>query len=127
VDKLPNIFIFGSDATRADMIKKEIMPYLYDFSKTAIIFKNHHSGGNTTRFGIFSLFYGLNATYWFSFLNEQKGGLLFDASAALFGLRRAAGHLVDLGHLGARFTQIANKSVTAFRFWCGRTTHDNSS
>ncbi|OQX59557.1 MAG: hypothetical protein B5M52_03065 [Helicobacteraceae bacterium 4484_230] len=79
MDRLPNIFIFGSDATRADMIKKEIMPNLYDFSKKSVYFINHHSGGNTTRFGIFSLFYGLNATYWFSFLNEQKGSLLFDA------------------------------------------------
>jgi membrane-anchored protein YejM (alkaline phosphatase superfamily) len=76
---LPNIFIFGSDATRADMISKEIMPNLFEFSKESLTFTKHYSGGNSTRFGLFSLFYGLNATYWFSFLDEQKGSLLFDA------------------------------------------------
>ncbi len=75
----PNIFIFGSDATRTDMVTQEIMPNVFNFSKEALDFKKHYSGGNTTRFGLFSLFYGLNATYWFAFLDEQKGSLLFDA------------------------------------------------
>ncbi len=76
---LPHIFIFGSDATRADMVTQEIMPAIYRFSQESLHFQHHYSGGNTTRFGLFSLFYGLNATYWFAFLNEQKGSLLFDA------------------------------------------------
>ncbi len=79
VEPLPHIFIFGSDATRADMVTHEIMPHIYDFAGTSLHFTRHHSGGNTTRFGLFSLFYGLNAAYWFAFLNEQKGSLLFDA------------------------------------------------
>ena len=79
VPVLPHIFIFGSDATRADMLTQEIMPHLHDFAKTSLHFTRHYSGGNTTRFGLFSLFYGLNATYWFAFLNEHKGSLLFDA------------------------------------------------
>jgi hypothetical protein len=79
VDALPNIFIFGSDATRNDMVTKEIMPNIFEFSKESLRFQKHYSGGNTTRFGIFSLFYGLNATYWFAFLDEQKGSVLFDA------------------------------------------------
>ncbi len=77
--QLPHIFIFGSDATRADMLTQEIMPNIYRFSRESLHFTRHYSGGNTTRFGLFSLFYGLNATYWFAFLNEQKGALLFDA------------------------------------------------
>ncbi len=79
ISSLPHIFIFGSDATRADMISPDIMPAIYRFAQESLLFQHHYSGGNTTRFGLFSLFYGLNATYWFSFLNEQKGSLLFDA------------------------------------------------
>ena len=79
VAKPPHIFIFGSDATRADMVTQEIMPTIYRFAQESLHFQHHYSGGNTTRFGLFSLFYGLNATYWFAFLNEQKGSLLFDA------------------------------------------------
>lgn len=76
---LPHIFIFCSDATRDDMLSPEVMPYLWSIRSDFQHFRNHHSGGNTTRFGVFSLLYGLNSTYWFSFLNEQRGSLLFEA------------------------------------------------
>ena len=46
--------------------------------KDSIVLGNHYSGGNSTRFGIFSLLYGLNSTYWFTFLNASKGSVFFD-------------------------------------------------
>lgn len=73
-----NIFIIASDAVNANMINSEITPNIEEFKKESLVFNNHYSGGNSTRFGIFSLLYGLNSTYWFSFLNEHKGAVLFD-------------------------------------------------
>jgi len=72
-----NVFIFGSDAVRADMVTPEIMPHVSQFINDAVFYKENRSGGNATRFGLFSFFYGLNGPYWFAFLNAQKGPVLF--------------------------------------------------
>jgi len=76
--KPTNIFIFALDATRASIISKDVSPNIFELSQTSSVYTNHVSGGNATRFGIFSLFYGLNAPYWFVFLNAQKGSILFN-------------------------------------------------
>ncbi len=73
-----NIFIFGVDALRNDMITSKIAPNIYNFSQDSVQFNNNFSGGNNTRFGIFSIFYGINSSYWFSFLNAKKGPVFFD-------------------------------------------------
>jgi len=73
-----NIFIFASDAVRNDILNEETAPNIEQFKKESLVFNNHRSGGNATRFGIFSLMYGLNSTYWFSFLNANQGSILFD-------------------------------------------------
>lgn len=73
-----NIFVFAMDSTRYDVVNKDVTPNITEFSKDSWVYHNHFSGGNTTRFGIFSLWYGLNSNYWFSFLNAQKGPVFFD-------------------------------------------------
>lgn len=73
-----NIFIIVSDAVRNSVINQEITPNLEEFKKDSMVFENHHSGGIATRFGIFSLLYGVNGTYWFDFLRNSKGSVLFD-------------------------------------------------
>ncbi|SFV66462.1 Predicted hydrolase [hydrothermal vent metagenome] len=73
-----NIFIIASDSVPNSFINKEITPNIENFKKDALVFNQHYSGGDATRFGIFSLIYGLNSTYWFSFLNAQRGSVLFD-------------------------------------------------
>lgn len=73
-----NIFIFTSDAVRSSIISPEVSPNISAFSEHSWVYTNHYSGGNTTRFGIFSMMYGLNGTYWFSFLNSNRGSLLFE-------------------------------------------------
>ena len=73
-----NIFILANDSVKYDILNQEIAPNIMDFSKDALIFNHHYSGGNSTRFGIFSLIYGLNSTYWFSFLNSNQKPLFFD-------------------------------------------------
>ncbi|MGC9070539.1 MAG: sulfatase-like hydrolase/transferase [Elusimicrobiales bacterium] len=71
-----NIIVIVVDSMRYDMLDPDIMPYTYSFSKKSSVFKNHFSGGNCTRFGIFSLFYGLYGNYWFSMLSEKRGPVL---------------------------------------------------
>jgi len=73
-----NILIIASDAAREDFITPEIAPNITNFAKDAMRYTNNYSGGNATRFGIFSLLYGLHSTYWFSFLENKKGAVLFD-------------------------------------------------
>lgn len=64
-DLMPkNILFVVVDSLRSDMLTKEVMPNLYEFSKGNWRFLNHHSGGNCTRFGIFTLFYGIPGSYW---------------------------------------------------------------
>ena len=72
------IFIIASDSVKYDIINKELTPNIMNFANDALVFQHHYSGGNSTRFGIFSLIYGLNATYWFSFLNSNQKPVLFD-------------------------------------------------
>ncbi len=73
----PHIFIFMFDAARNSILNKETAPNITHFSKDALNFQNHISGGDATRFGIFSFFYGLNATYWFNFLHAAKEPVFF--------------------------------------------------
>ncbi len=73
-----NIFIFAADAVRNSEITPEVAPNIFQFKQEAYHFENHRSGGNATRFGIFSLLYGLHSTYWFNFLNAHRGSILFD-------------------------------------------------
>ena len=79
----PNIFIFGVDALRSSIITKETTPNMYEFSKDSINFTKNISGGNNTRFGIFSIFYGINSSYWFAFLNAKRGPVFFDVLSQL--------------------------------------------
>ncbi|MDR1450843.1 MAG: sulfatase-like hydrolase/transferase [Helicobacteraceae bacterium] len=76
-----NIMVIMLDAVRWDMIDEESAPAINALKRESIVFNNHFSGGNATRFGVFSLFYGLNAPYWFAFLSSQRNSLLFDALA----------------------------------------------
>ena len=72
------IIIILSDSLRYSSLSPEVTPNLEAFKQDALNFQNHYSGGNSTRFGIFSLLYGLHSTYWFKFLNSAKGPVLFD-------------------------------------------------
>ncbi len=65
-----------SESLRADMLDPEIMPATWAFSERAARFEHHISGGNGTRMGMFSQFYGLPGAYWFSFLKERRGPAL---------------------------------------------------
>lgn len=73
-----NLVWLVSESLRADMLDPEIMPATWNFSKKAARFENHYSGGNGTRMGLFSMFYGLYGSYWFPFLEERQGPVIVD-------------------------------------------------
>jgi membrane-anchored protein YejM (alkaline phosphatase superfamily) len=67
----PNIVIIALEGARADMMNPEVMPALWNWGQTNLVFNNHYSGGNCTRYGIFTMFYGIYGTYWQRMLNER--------------------------------------------------------
>ena len=71
-----NILLVVVDTLRADMLNAEVMPNLYAMAARGWNFTDHHSGSNSTRAGIFSLFYGIPPNYWFSALASQKQAAL---------------------------------------------------
>ncbi|HOJ13007.1 MAG TPA: sulfatase-like hydrolase/transferase [Deltaproteobacteria bacterium] len=76
--KLYNIVWIVIDAWRFDMLNAEVTPNILKFSESSLVFANHRSGGNATRFGIFTLFYGLYGTYWHPFLAEGQPPVFLD-------------------------------------------------
>lgn len=74
-----NLVMIVIDTWRFDMLNAEVTPNLYQFAQHAWRFKHHYSGGNATAPGIFSLFYGLPATYWPSVESQQESPLLINA------------------------------------------------
>jgi hypothetical protein len=94
--KLYNIVWLVSESLRADMLDPDIMPETSAFARRSARFRQHYSGGNGTRMGIFSMFYGLYGPYWFSFLHENRGPVLMDLLAD-------EGYQFDLS-TGANFT-----------------------
>jgi len=74
-----NVVWLVSESLRADMLTPEIMPNTWALSAEGARFTQHYSGGNGTRMGIFSMFYGLYGTYWEAFLKARRGPVLVDA------------------------------------------------
>lgn len=74
-----NIVILMIDTWRFDALNKTVTPYINHFAKQAWDFRNHWSGGNCTRPGVFSLFYGLPATYWDAAKQQRHGPVLIRA------------------------------------------------
>jgi len=78
-DRRYNIVLVVLDAWRFDMLNEAVTPSLTAFSQQALTFSNHFSGGNASRFGVFSLLYGLPGSYWHEALNQRRSSLLMDA------------------------------------------------
>ena len=74
----PNVLIIISDAWRWDMLNDSVTPNIYEFSKISQNYKNHYSGGNASRFGIFTLFYGISGNYWHNILAQRQSPILIN-------------------------------------------------
>jgi membrane-anchored protein YejM (alkaline phosphatase superfamily) len=75
---MPNVLLVVVDAMRADALTVEAAPRISEFARRGIRFEQHYSGGNASRAGMFSLFYGLPATYWDAFADLARPPLLMD-------------------------------------------------
>jgi len=73
-----NVMWLVSESLRWDMMDPGIMPAACAFGDRSLRFKRHYSGGNGTRMGMFSMFYGLPGNYWQSFLAERRSPVLMD-------------------------------------------------
>ena len=74
-----NVVWLACESWRSDMLDPEIMPRTAEFAaKHGVSFRRNYSGGNGTRQGMFSMFYGLYGSYWHPFLASRTGALLID-------------------------------------------------
>jgi len=70
-----NVLFIVVDSWRADALAPEVTPNLMQLAAESQRFTNHISGGNATRIGMFSLFYGVPGTYWHDMLGERRGAV----------------------------------------------------
>lgn len=77
---LLNILVIMVDSWRHDVLGKAETPNLHQFMQDFSVqqFTQHHSGGNSTRTGVFSFFYGLPATYWQQMYGNQVAPVLMN-------------------------------------------------
>jgi membrane-anchored protein YejM (alkaline phosphatase superfamily) len=73
-----NVLLIVIDAMRPDALVPEITPSLARLARGAIRFDAHWSGGNSSRAGMFSLFYGLPPTYWEAFARVGRPSVAMD-------------------------------------------------
>ena len=66
-----NMLVIVVDSWRGDQLNHKTTPYLEGMKKNSWHFNQHFSGSNSTRGGIFSLFYGIPSIYWTNALNNQ--------------------------------------------------------
>ncbi|MEQ9450245.1 MAG: sulfatase-like hydrolase/transferase [Pseudomonadales bacterium] len=78
-----NIVWLVAESLRGDMMSSAYMPALADAAREGAVFSNHLSGGNGTRMGMFSMFYGLHGTYWHSMLNARRPPVLIETLQGL--------------------------------------------
>ena len=74
-----NLLLIVADSMRGSVLTPELAPNISRFARErGIDFRNHFSGGNSSRMGMFSLFYGLPPAYWSSFSSLQRPSVLID-------------------------------------------------
>ena len=78
-EKPLNLLVILVDSMRSDMLGNGLTPHMDQFGEQqATRFTQHFSGGNSSRMGVFSLFYGLPPGYFGSFESLQKPPVLMD-------------------------------------------------
>jgi uncharacterized protein len=77
-EKKLNVIWILADALRADVLNEKVMPNSYELSRSSQVFLNHYSGSNTTRYGVFNLFYGIAGVYFDAALNDNVSPVFVD-------------------------------------------------
>jgi membrane-anchored protein YejM (alkaline phosphatase superfamily) len=84
-----NVLLIVVDAMRADSLAPAIAPNMDAFAQGAMRFDSHASGGNSSRAGMFSIFYSIPASYWDAFADDHR-------PPVLMGLVRQYGYQLGL-------------------------------
>jgi membrane-anchored protein YejM (alkaline phosphatase superfamily) len=77
-DSAPNLLFILFDGLRPDVIDARLLPHTAALRAEAQAFDEHYSGGNSSRMGIFSFFYGLPSSYFEAFYGVQRPPVLMD-------------------------------------------------
>jgi hypothetical protein len=88
-----NIVFIVIDSWRFDAMNEQVTPNIARFAQNNQRFMQHYSGGNATRMGMFTLFYGIPGTYWHSMLQTNTRPVLVSRLLDLgyeFGIFRSA-------------------------------------
>ena len=72
----PNIVVIAIEGARFDMLTPAVMPLLTRWGEKHLVFDDNYSSGNTTRYGIFGLIYGICGAYWQTTLAGHEGPVL---------------------------------------------------
>lgn len=76
-DNPPNVLFIVIDSWRQDEYGPRVTPEMHAaLAEQGRIFRDHYSGGNSTRTGMMSLFYGLTGNYYHLLNNTQTPSLL---------------------------------------------------
>lgn len=114
-----NVLLIVADAMRADAVVPDRAPHLARFAEGATRFDAHYSGGNASRAGMFSLFYGLPATYWDAFADLGRPPVLmdlfrqYDYQLGLFASSPVDSWVVELGRTAlARIPNLRRETIS---------------
>jgi len=72
----PNVVVIAIEGARSDMLTSAVMPALTRWGENHLVGDDNFSSGNTTRYGIFGLLYGIHGTYWESAFASRQGPVL---------------------------------------------------
>jgi membrane-anchored protein YejM (alkaline phosphatase superfamily) len=73
----PNVVFILEESWRRDTLRPEKMPLLSALRSQFMVGEHHISGGNATRYGLFSFFYGLNPMAIDRFRADKRGPYFF--------------------------------------------------
>jgi membrane-anchored protein YejM (alkaline phosphatase superfamily) len=79
----PNVLLVGLEGGRFDALAPDVMPFLHRWGERNLIFEEHYSAGNCSRFGLFGLLHGIHGTYWHRALAERCSSVLVDSLGEL--------------------------------------------
>lgn len=79
----PNLLVITVESLRADMLSPEVMPNTWRFAAGGRRFMDHASGGSASRFGTFTLVYGLHGSYFAPVYAERASPVLVDTLVEL--------------------------------------------
>jgi len=110
-----NLLIILIDAMRSDVLEAGLTPNMDQFAgHSASRFLNHYSGGNSSRMGVFSLFYSLPPGYFSSFEALQKPPVLMhqlNAGNYQMGLFSSSNMYRPVTLDRTAFAQVANLRI----------------